>query len=83
MNNNIPEPTSKCFSCGINDKAPRKNVCAECLEKYPPQPRQPEQPDWADDIDDHPGATVTQDDLDSFDEPEDDPEWRAWYDDQD
>lgn len=54
--------TDKCFACGINPKAPNKNLCAACLEKADTTPRI-DGPDFAD-IDDHPFATVTQADID-------------------
>lgn len=53
----------KCFICGKNPKAPGKNICAECVKKYPPQPLQPAEPDWAEDGTAGPLSSVFDDDM--------------------
>lgn len=61
---------NKCFICGKNPKAGGKNVCAPCREKYPPGPLPVERPDWPDSVDDHPFASLTQADINAYDDPE-------------
>lgn len=58
---------NKCFACGKNPQAPGKTLCAECIEKYPPQPYQPGQPDWDEDGSGSPFSSIFDDDIESED----------------